>query len=263
MMARASGRRRLSAEITSSPLPSSSRMSTTAKAGDIVSSWVSPSATDSAVVTVKPRLSMARASRCRNDLSSSTIRSVRSPVVEGSGSVFALVAITVMGPLPASGHPRQGSAAVRRRLYITNLCTAAPAGNRRPVNLEICLNPMGCGACALGRHRGRSRNLEVGAVPARMHDCTSLREDPVLEGEGRTGSLQQCLGNEDAEAEAAASLAADIEPPPARARDIGLADPIHDLGREARPVVADGDVHLLATVGHRHVDPLAREIDRI
>src|SRR6516225_11446286 len=49
-----------------------------AKAGAAFSTCSSPSPTDSAVVTVKPRPSMARARHCRNDLSSSTIRSDRS-----------------------------------------------------------------------------------------------------------------------------------------------------------------------------------------
>src|SRR6516165_3005218 len=78
MMARASGRRFLIAEITSRPLPSPSRMSTTANAGAAFSTCRRPSLTDSAVVTAKPRPSIARARRCRNDLSSSTIRSERS-----------------------------------------------------------------------------------------------------------------------------------------------------------------------------------------
>src|SRR5262249_17079062 len=66
------------AEITSRPLPSPSRISTTAKAGAAFSTCKRPSLTDSAVVTLNPRPSMARARRCRNDLSSSTIRSERS-----------------------------------------------------------------------------------------------------------------------------------------------------------------------------------------
>src|SRR5215469_6228181 len=78
MMARASGRRFFIAEITSRPLPLPSRISTTANAGAAFSTCRRPSPTDSAVVTVKPRSSMARARRCRNDLSSSTIRSERS-----------------------------------------------------------------------------------------------------------------------------------------------------------------------------------------
>src|SRR3990170_7133733 len=64
--------------MTSMPLPASRRMSTTAKAGGRrLSDW-SPSSTEAAASTSKPRVSMARASRARKARSSSTIRSVLS-----------------------------------------------------------------------------------------------------------------------------------------------------------------------------------------
>src|ERR1051326_5137013 len=63
MITRAPGRRFFSAEITSRPLPSPSRMSTTAKAGGAASTCSRPSATVSAGVTEKPRVSIARARR--------------------------------------------------------------------------------------------------------------------------------------------------------------------------------------------------------
>jgi hypothetical protein len=53
-------------------------MSTTANAGAAFSTCSNPSATDSAVVTSKPRVSIARARRTPNDLSSSTMSKDRS-----------------------------------------------------------------------------------------------------------------------------------------------------------------------------------------
>src|SRR5262245_22142516 len=113
------------------------------------------------------------------------------------------------------------------------------------------------------RDRRGARDLEISAVPARSHHRAPLRGDAVLEGEGRSRALQQGLGDEHAEPQAAAGLAADVEAAPARRRDVGLADPVHDLGREARAIIADRYADLLGAIAHRHFDPLAREVDRV
>jgi TIR domain len=62
-----------SAEMTSRPHPSPSRMSTTAYSGALSLICAKPSSTDSAVATLKPRASIARARHCVSCLSSSTI----------------------------------------------------------------------------------------------------------------------------------------------------------------------------------------------
>ena len=59
------------------------------------------------------------------------------PVGDRFGKYLAITVMSpsrVMGPCLQSGTPPR-LAAVRRRLYTLNLCTAAPAGNLRPVNL--------------------------------------------------------------------------------------------------------------------------------
>src|SRR3974390_2855483 len=124
-MARASGLWRLSAETTSSPFPSSSRISTTAKAGEHECSWLRPSATDWAVVTVNPRPSIARESRWRKDLSSSTISNDRSVDVSPWNSAIAIYASTTGCPfckaLEYRGYlpklPKHGGAAGINFLY--------------------------------------------------------------------------------------------------------------------------------------------------
>ncbi|VTZ27536.1 hypothetical protein MPC1_5840002 [Methylocella tundrae] len=87
MMPRASGRFVFKSTMTSRPLPSPSRMSITAKAGGLWAIASRPSATDPAVLTTKPRLSMLRVRRARKGLSSSTIRRERScPMAASSGA---------------------------------------------------------------------------------------------------------------------------------------------------------------------------------
>src|SRR6185312_13645543 len=82
---RLSGRVVCRVSTTSSPLPSSSFNSTTAKAGGASLARALPSATDSAWATVKPRASMARASRSRRGRSSSTkSRVLSSGVISGA-----------------------------------------------------------------------------------------------------------------------------------------------------------------------------------
>src|SRR5437764_308745 len=153
MMARASGRRRLRAEITSRPLPSPSRMSTTAKAGEEVSSSSRPSATDSAVATVKPRPSIAHA-----------------------------------------------------------------------------------------------------------HDRATRRRRSVVERERCAGAFQQGLGDEKTQAEPSGI---EVHAPPALAGDVGLADPVHDLGRKSRAIVGDGDGDVLRAPVGLDIDLFSGEIDRI
>ena len=68
-----SSRRWRMASITSSPFPSPSRKSTTAYFGGLARALAMPSATVSAVSTLKPRVSIARDNRRRKGASSSTI----------------------------------------------------------------------------------------------------------------------------------------------------------------------------------------------
>src|SRR5712675_158839 len=230
-MPRASGRRFLSAEMTSSPLPSPSRMSTTAKAGDIFSTWVRPSATVSAVVTVNPRPSMARARRWRNDLSSSTISRERSPWGLASsvmGATFVETRDTARITDP--WYPAQGP----RPIAATGRSVATARGQ------EFTIWRSGP---ASGR-RSDQQPLEIGPAPADPHDRAALRKLPVFQGQCRARALQQGLGDEKAEAESGRLVRGPYPLPPAG--DEGLAQAVHDLGRKARAVVIDGDRHLVA-----------------
>src|SRR5262245_54313295 len=224
MTGRASGRRRLSAEITSRPLPSPSRMSTTANAGEEVSRWIRPSATDSAVVTVKPRPSMARASRCRNDLSSSTIRRVRSPVVavlrfstivlSVLSTVFstriAIVFASSAAPLDAkSGKPkdlqdqRQWSQSFHARsiVYIHGAARLTTAKQGKFLSIYfagLARGEFGAAQCWSIRECVR-RLLEVATAPAHAHHGPARGRQAVLELERRAGAFQQRLGDEEAQ----------------------------------------------------------------
>src|SRR6185437_7999908 len=78
MTMRAPGRALRSVLTISRPLPSARRRSTTAKAGALPVTAATPDCTLSAVATMKPRRSMARASRWQSGASSSTISRLRS-----------------------------------------------------------------------------------------------------------------------------------------------------------------------------------------
>src|SRR6185295_9956823 len=84
----------------------------------------------------------------------------------------------------------------------------------------------------------------------------------VFEDQGRARSLQQGFCDEEAETQAARlDIRVVSAAPPAG--HIRLPDPRHDFRREARPVVADGDVDGRAAPERADVDTLAREIDRV
>src|ERR1043166_2435478 len=230
MIPRASGRRFLSAEITSTPLPSPSRMSTTAKAGGAASTCNRPSATVSAVVTEKPRVSIARARRWRKDLSSSTINKVRS-----AGS--SAVATSVMGVL---------------RLVL-------PAGAAAP-------SPYLGSANRVSRPHGRlnfgnfGSFFEIGATPTQFDDGAALGRRAIEARQRAAAALDQGLGDKEPEAEAA-GFRLGRRAPAAAARDVGFAQPAEDFGRKTGTVVGDRDADFLfAPVGGK-LDPQAREID--
>ena len=82
--------------------------------------------TDSAVVTTKPRASSALASRCRNDLSSSTMRSERSVGIVMRGSETANSASVMSPPCLAAILPLQPTIKNRNRSHQT----AEESGNR-------------------------------------------------------------------------------------------------------------------------------------
>src|ERR1700693_2420911 len=184
-MARASGRLRFNADTTSRPLPSPSRKSTTAKAGAARPICARPSVTLSQEVTVKPRVSIARARRSRNGLSSSTISSERSACPVSSAMAFTIRPILLVGPYSIW----RGSPALPRphKVDQTPLSTARDA---------IML---------LGRRfRGGFARLETASRPADLNHGAVIRENPVGEGDLCAGALKQGAGDKDPKTEPAA-----------------------------------------------------------
>ena len=77
---------------------------------------------------------------------------------------------------------------------------------------------------------------------------------PIGKLQARAGSCKEGLSDEHAEAEAAHA-------PPGR--DIGLAELLENVGREARAVVLDPDRDPLVAEQHRDRDRVCRELDRV
>src|ERR1700733_472821 len=257
MMARASGLRFFMAEMTSRPLPSPSRMSTTAKAGGAFSTCNRPSATDSAVVTAKPRPSMARARRCRNDLSSSTISSERSP--EGGTGVAPGTALFIATLLRGGCNSTPQRFASRRRhepqaMKGRNRSTIKPDG-------ELHLRT-GDGRLKRGRREGA---LKIGAIPGHG-DCRAMQRRCLIDQrKSCPGAFQERFGDEEPQAQPKHGILVTLRS--ARSRppvgDIGRADAVHDLRRKAGTVVSDGDAYSPRRPLRQNLDPPMGEVDRV
>src|SRR5579863_2841814 len=201
IMARASGRLRFKAETTSIPLPSPSRKSTTAKAGAALAIWLRPSATLSQDVTAKPLVSMARARRSRNGLSSSTIRSERSVCPASSGIAFK-IKVSLSNKSPTYGGDRGD---------------AKTAGYR--FGVKVTASYWFC---------GRFLHLEPATRPNDLHHGAVLRENAVGKRDPRARALEQGAGDEHAKTKATAAALRVIGG--AAARQIGLADALEQIG---------------------------------
>src|SRR6516162_2383792 len=236
MMARASGRRFFIAEMTSRLLPLPSLMSTTAKTGAAFSTWRRPSPTDSAVVTVKPRPSMARARRCRNDLSSSTIRSERSLGIALDPASF----IAVSNPEP----------------------DRPPEVPSRPHDLQLTRRlelRSHSGSLKWGR---RDRRFKIFPVPGHGDGGAVQRWRLIDQRELGPGALQKGLGYKKTELKPKQRGFVGLRT--ARAGpamgDIGGAQAVDHFGSKARAIVADGDADLFRRPAGRDLDSAAREI---
>src|SRR5438477_5929604 len=176
-MVRASGRLRFSADTTSSPLPSPSRRSTTAKAGAALLICASPSDTVSQDVTAKPRVSIARDRRSRNGLSSSTISSERSARSFSSAMAFKV------------GFPRGCGCRASYRAYGAAVlhCQGLTA------RFRLIRGP---GSSFLG--------LEASTRPGDLHHGAVIGKGPVGERNLGAGAFQQRAGDEHAKTEAGA-----------------------------------------------------------
>src|SRR6476620_4596542 len=100
----------------------------------------------------------------------------------------------------------------------------------------------GNGLTPNGSRREGGRAFELAAAPVHAHDRPSVRKRAVLEVERGARALQQRLGDEEPEPQAARLALAAL---PATVGDIGLADAVHDLRGKARTVIGDGDGDVL------------------
>src|SRR5262249_43070439 len=108
--------------------------------------------------------------------------------------------------------------------------------------------------------RERGRAFEVAATPMHADDRPPVRKRAVLEVEPRARALEQGLGDEEAEPQAARLALAAL---PATAGDIGLADAVHDLRGKARTLMGDGDGDVLTAPGGGALDPLGGEMEGV
>src|SRR6185312_5766284 len=106
-----------------------------------------------------------------------------------------------------------------------------------------------------------SARLEAGARPGDLYHGTMIGEHAVGERNLRTGALQQRPRDEHAEPEPGV-LAWRVDRP-APPRQIGLADPLRDIGRKARTIVGNHDFDGVVVPPRVHFDLVAREIDGV
>src|SRR5882757_3498881 len=236
-MARASGRWRFNAETTSRPLPSPSRKSTTAKAGAAFPICARPSETLSHEVTLNPRISIARASRSRNGLSSSTINSERSAWPVSSAMAFTVGVLCVEHPTiwrDNTALPRPHKVDQQSRQW-------------RPV-LRRCFG-------------GGFSGFKSAAGPHDLDHGAMIRKGPVGERHLGAGALQQRPRDEHAEPEPAALALRIVRAPPPR--QIGLADPLQHIRRDAGSIVGNHDVNGLGIPPGIDLHGGAREVDGV
>src|SRR5215470_3423878 len=245
-MVRDCGRNLASSATTSRPLPSSSRMSTTAKAGGFWRISSRPSATECAVRTSKPRVSMARARRNTKERSSSTRTNERS-----SGSSSGLNARSSTTAYLLADHysePRRQAKPVRE----IGLLTDARVGGGQ----------QGRGGWRLPARGGAQLALEHWPGPDHRDDGAVVWALTIFQGDGGPRPLQQGLGDKKAKAQPGRLAVPDL--PRASARgDVGLAQRIQDVERNAGAIVADRQHHLPRRPAGHDRNALSREIDRI
>src|SRR5579872_2805624 len=168
MTMRASGRASRNASTTLSPLPSSSRMSSTANAGGRLRTAASASETDSTSVVWKPRLSRARPRRLRKGASSSSSSSDFSGRSEIADSMLVM--------------------SYRSRLLWPIASTPAKVPSSRVTD----------GDFKSGQLRSEEgRRLDPGPVPSGRDDRPA--PPPVAKLDLGAGPLQQRLGDEEAQ----------------------------------------------------------------
>src|ERR1043166_9476838 len=100
--------------------------------------------------------------------------------------------------------------------------------------------------------------LEARAGPGDLYHGTMIGEHAVGERNLRTGALQERSRDEHAESESGV-LAWRVDRP-APPRQIGFADPLHDIRRKARTVVGNHDFDRVVVPPCIHFDLVAREI---
>src|SRR5271156_5373486 len=123
---------------------------------------------------------------------------------------------------------------------------------------------LGNGGSPLKRGDDR-RTLKISAVPDDRHRGAVHRGHLVFQRKRSAGALQQGFRDEKPEAKSKSPVvvAAGLARPGTAGGHVRRTEAIQDLGRKTRPVVADGDTHLLGRPLGEYFDALIGEIDGV
>src|SRR5262249_6193634 len=95
------------------------------------------------------------------------------------------------------------------------------------------------------RAAGFLRSLKIGPAPTHLHLGTGSRPGAIEKVERCARALQQCFGDKASEPKAARFGISHFSPAVANlgiaGREIGLPNPVNDLGSKTRPIVNDRD----------------------
>src|SRR5215203_563462 len=177
---------------------------------------------------------MARASRAENALSSSTIRRLLSARASNAACASAILATPCVRPATSAGLQASYRKALTRR------------------------QGRGTGRRVGGALRS---TFKRGARPNDPHEGAARRRLGVAERDLRPAALDQGLGDEQPEPEAAAAFA--LPAVSAAGGDVGLAHAEQDLGGKARTVVADLDEDLITRPPRLDGDLAGGEVDGV
>ncbi len=182
---------------------------------------------------------MARARRVENGRSSSTINRLLSARSSNASGASAIRTSPCMSP---------------------NSCTHNSDGWISHMGIVALVRES---SLPVGLRRNCRTSFKRLAKPNDPRDRARFRETRIGQGQLRARALQQCLGDEEPEAQSAAFLAVLDAVRRAARGDIGLADTQQDVGRIARPVIPDLDDDVAIRPMRLEADAAFGEIRRV